>query len=103
MFHVESVTFSDANFSQIPIVMTMKLCLFDIHVEGHKILKGSHSEINIFKILLHELSRLQTLQKFTFLFLTEIFYGAKHWSSLECKLYFLITIIFDEIMEMNFT
>ena len=25
--------------------MTMKLCLFDTYVKGHKILKGSHSEI----------------------------------------------------------
>ena len=60
-------------------------------------------EPTIFKISLHELSRLQTLQKFTFLFLTEMFYGAKHWTSLECKLYFLETIVFNDIMEMNFT
>ena len=25
--------------------MTMKLCLFDIHVEGHRILKRTYSEI----------------------------------------------------------
>ena len=47
MFHVVSVTFSDANYSSIPIVMTMKLCLSDIYVEWHKILKGSYSEIDI--------------------------------------------------------
>ena len=34
--------------------------------------------LKIFKISLHEFSRLQTLQKFTFLFLTEMFHGAKH-------------------------
>ena len=45
MFHVMSVTFSAANFSSIPIIMTMKLCLSDIYVEWHKILKGSYSEI----------------------------------------------------------
>ena len=44
-----------------------------------------------------------TLQKFTFLFLTEMFYGAKRWTSLECKLYFLETIVFNNKMEMNFT
>ena len=33
MFHVVSVTFSNANFSKIPIVMTMKLCLSDIYFE----------------------------------------------------------------------
>ena len=61
--------------------------------------------LKIFKISLHELSRLQTLQKFTFLFLTEMFYdyGAKHWTSLECKLYFLETIVFNDIMEIIFT
>ena len=59
--------------------------------------------LKTFKISLHELSSLQTLQKFTFLFLTEMFYGAKHWTSLECKLYFLETIVFDDIMEINFT
>ena len=59
--------------------------------------------LKTFKISLHELSWLQTLQKFTFLFLTEMFYGAKHWTSLECKLYFLETIVFDDIMEINFT
>ena len=59
--------------------------------------------LKIFKILLHELSGLQTLQKFTFLFLTEMLYGAKHWTSLECKLYFLETIAFNDIMEINFT
>ena len=58
--------------------------------------------LKIFKISLHELSWLQTLQKFTFLFLTEMFYGVKHWTSLECKLYFLETIVFNGIMEMNF-
>ena len=78
MFHVVSVTFSVANYSSIPIVMTMKLCLSDIYVEWHKILKGSYSKIDFFKILLHELSRLQSLQKFIFLFLTEMFHGAKH-------------------------
>ena len=45
MFHVVSVTFSDANFSYSPIVMTLKLFLSDIYVERHKILKGSYSEI----------------------------------------------------------
>ena len=40
--------------------------------------------------------------KITFLFLAEMFYGAKHWTSPECKLYFLKTIIFNDIMEMNF-
>ena len=59
--------------------------------------------LKIFEILLHELSRLQTLHKFTFLFPTEMFYGAKHWTSLEYKLYFLKSIIFDEMMEINFT
>ena len=59
--------------------------------------------LKTFKISLHELSSLQTLQKCTFLFLTEMFYGAKHWTSLECKLYFLETIVFDDIMEINFT
>ena len=59
--------------------------------------------LKIFKISLHELSRLQTLQKFTFLFLTEIFYGANHWTSLEYKLYFLETIVFNDIMEIDFT
>ena len=59
--------------------------------------------LEIFKISLHELSRLQTLKKITFLFLTEMFYGAKHWTSLECKLYFFETIVFNDIMEMNFT
>ena len=46
---------------------------------------------------------LQTLQKLIFLLLTEMFYGAKHWTSLECKLYFLETIVFNDIMEINFT
>ena len=32
-----------------------------------------------------------------------MFYGAKHWTSLECKLYFLETIVFDDVMEINFT
>ena len=32
-----------------------------------------------------------------------MFYGTKHWTSLECKLYFLETIVFNDIMEMNFT
>ena len=41
--------------------------------------------------------------KITFLFLIEMFYGAKYWSSLECKLYFLETLVFDDIMEINFT
>ena len=59
--------------------------------------------LKIFKISLHELSRLQTLQKITFLFLIEMLYGAKHWTSLECKLYLLETIVFNDIMEMNFT
>ena len=36
------------------------------------------------------------------LFLTEMFYGGKHWASLKCKLDFLKTIIFNDIMEMNF-
>ena len=45
MCHVVSVTFSDANFSYIPIVMTMEFCLSYIYVECHKILKGSYSEI----------------------------------------------------------
>ena len=58
--------------------------------------------LKIFKILLHELSRLQTLQKITFLFLTEMFYGAKHWTSLECKLYFLETIVFNDIIGDEF-
>ena len=49
------------------------------------------------------MSQLQTLQKFTFLFLTEMFYGGKHWTNLECKLYFFETIVFNDIMEMNFT
>ena len=57
----------------------------------------------IFKISLHELSWLQTLQKFTFLFMTEMFYGADNWTSLECKLYFFETIVFDDIMKINFT
>ena len=78
--------------------MTMKLYLSDIYVKCHEILKGSYSEIS-----LHELSWLQTLQKFTFLFLTEMFYGVKHWTSLNCKLHFLETIVFNGIMEMNFT
>ena len=47
--------------------------------------------------------KLQTLQKLIFLLLTEMFYGAKHWTSLECKLYFLETIVFNDIMEINFT
>ena len=41
--------------------MIIKLSLSDIYVERHKILKKL-----IFKISLHELSRLQTLQKITF-------------------------------------
>ena len=45
IFHVVFVTFSDANFSYIPIVMTMKLCLSGIYVEWHKILKESYFEI----------------------------------------------------------
>ena len=68
-----------------------------------KYLKEVILRLKIFKILLHELSQLQTLQKFTFLFLTGMFYGAKHWTSLECKLYFLETIVFNDIMEINFT
>ena len=36
--------------------------------------------------------------KKTFLFLAEMFYGANP----ECKLYVLKTIIFNDIMEMNF-
>ena len=51
-------------------------------------------------MLLHEVSRLQTLQKCTFLFLTEMFYGAKHWTSPESKLYFWKL---QYIMEMNFS
>ena len=41
--------------------------------------------------------------KITFLFLTEMFYGAKHSTNLECNLYFLETVVFKDIMEMNFT
>ena len=48
------------------------------------------------------MTRLQTLQKFTLLFLTEMLYGAKHWTNLECKLYFLETIVLNDIMETNF-
>ena len=59
--------------------------------------------LKIFKILLPEMSGLQTLQKFTFLLLTEMFYGAKHWTNLECKLYFFETVVFNDITEMNFT
>ena len=59
--------------------------------------------LKIFKISLHELSRLQTLQKSAFLFRTEMLNGTKHWTNLECKLYFLETIVFNDIMEMNFT
>ena len=59
--------------------------------------------LKIFIISLHKMSRLQTLQKFTLVFLTEMFYGAKHWTNLECKLYFLETIVYNNIMEMNFT
>ena len=68
-----------------------------------KYLKEIILRLKIFKISLHELSRLQTLHKITFLFLTEMFYGAKHWTSLECKLYYLETIILNDIMEMNLT
>ena len=32
-----------------------------------------------------------------------MFYVVKHWTSLECKLYFLETIVFNDTMEMNFT
>ena len=32
-----------------------------------------------------------------------MFYGAKHWTSLEYKLYVLETIVFNDIMEINFT
>ena len=59
--------------------------------------------LKIFMFSLRELSRLQTQQQFTFLFPTEMFYGAKHWTSLECKLYFLETIVFNDIMEIYFT
>ena len=34
---------------------------------------------------------------------TKMFYGAKHWTSLECKLYFLIAIVFNDIMEIYLT
>ena len=68
-----------------------------------KYLKEVILRLKIFKISLHELSRLQTLQKITFLFLTEMFYGAKHWTSLESKLYFLETIVFTDIMKIIFT
>ena len=68
-----------------------------------KYLKEVILRLKIFKISLHELSWLQTLQKFTFMFLTEMFYGAKHWTSLEYKLYCLETIVFDDIMEIVFT
>ena len=44
---------------------------------------------------------LQTLQKFTFLFPTEMFYCVKYWTSLECKLYFLETIVFNDILEID--
>ena len=31
-----------------------------------------------------------------------MFYGPKHCISLECKLYYLETIVFNDIMEMKF-
>ena len=72
--------------------------LNDIKYQKEDILR-----LKIFKISLHEMSRLQTIQRFTFLFLTEMLYGAKHWTSLECKLYFLETLVVNDIMEINFT
>ena len=83
---------------QLSYFVYLIFMLNDIKYQKEVILR-----LKIFKISLHEMSRLQTLQKFTFLFLTEMFYGAKHWTNLECKLYFLETIVFNDIMEMNFT
>ena len=68
--------------------MTMNFCLSDIMLNDIKYLKEVILRLKIFKISLHELSWLQTLQKNTFLFLTEMFYGAKHWTSPEGKLNF---------------
>ena len=79
MFHVVSVTFSDANFSYIPIVMTMKLCLSDIYVEWHKIIKGSYSEIeNLQRFRFMKCHGYRHYKNLLFLFLTKMFYGAKH-------------------------
>ena len=81
----------------------MKLCLSDIYVEWHKILKGSYSEIENLQDFASWNVTVTDTTKIYFLFLTEMFYGAKHWTNLECKLYFFETIVFNDIMEMNFT
>ena len=103
MFHVVSVTFSDAIFLYISIAMTMNFVYLIFMLNDIKYLKEVVLRSKIFKISLHELSRLQTLQKFNFLFLTEMFYGAKHWISLERKLYFLETIVFNDVFFLSKT
>ena len=84
--------------------MTMKLFLSDIYVKRHKILKVCNSEIeNLPRFCFMNCHSYRHYKNLLFLFLTEMFYGAKHWTSLECKLYFFETIVFNDIMEINFT
>ena len=85
----------------------MKLCLSDIYVEWHKILKGSYSEIEnlqdfaSFNVTVTDTTKMDFLSLTEML--TEMFHGAKYWTNLEWKLYFLETIVFIDIMETNFT
>ena len=83
--------------------MTMKLYLSDIYVEWHKILKVSYSEIENLQDFASWIITVTDTTKITFLSLTEMFYGEKHWTSLECKLYFLEAIVINGIMEIHFT
>ena len=84
--------------------MTMKLCLSDIYVELHELLKGSYSEI-------------ENLQDFASWIVmvtdtTKIYFFVPDRNVLWCDLaldlpgmqtVFLETIVFDDIMEINFT
>ena len=76
----------------------MKLVFFIFMLKGHKILKGSYSENKNLQEFASWIVKVTDTTKITFLFLAEMFYGA----NLECKLYFLKTIIFNDIMEINF-